>query len=138
GTTYEMAGDYGGIAMNPYDHKARLVHGSLGSDIKESLIGAFDLPEGRWFFLQVHQRLGGARPLSEVYVDSDLVGRSTAQNMNGYPISRVRYGLVSAQQAEPLGLWFDRTIAQTTDVADTSCPWPLGEAAPSVTAPWPP
>lgn len=132
------AGDYGGIVMYGYDHKARLVHGSLGTDDREDLTGPFDLPEGRWFFIQVHQRFGGARPFSEVYVDSDVVGRSTAQNMDGDPIDRVRAGLVSAQQENPLDLWLDRVVVKTAAAVDTSCPWPLGEGAPSALAPWPP
>ena len=135
--SYGNASDFGGILLG-IDHKARLVHGWAANDTRQTLVGPFDVPEGRWFFIQVHQRLGGPSPFSEVYLDDQLIGRSTAPNTQGAPIDRVRFGIVSAQQLAPLSLWLDRVVVKTAAGADPSCPWPLEDASPSALVPWPP
>jgi hypothetical protein len=63
----------------------------------------FQLPIGRWFWLEVHQRLGntaGGGTLNEVYVDGRLVMTSTEANRgsstatDNSAITKVKYGLV--------------------------------------------
>ena len=75
---------------------------------------SFTLPEGRWFWLEVHQfldrRTGVAR--SSVHVDDRQVSSSRLANMYGTAVDRVRFGLVAVdavRQTRPLTLWFDRS-----------------------------
>lgn len=112
--SYPTSADHGGIVINGSDKRARLVRDTLGvASGQEVLVGPFDLPEGRWFRLEVRQRLGsGAGASSEVFLDDSFQGGSDAPNMYaGRSIERVRVGLVaiaSGSQTQPLTLWFDR------------------------------
>jgi len=106
--------DWGGVSIYGSDHHARLLRFGAGRD-NDTLVGPFDLPEGRWFTLEVHEHLSaGAGALSELYLDGDLVGRSTKPNTYGRPIQRIRYGIVAIAedaQRKPLDLWFDQASA---------------------------
>jgi hypothetical protein len=77
----------------------------------DTLVGPIALPEGRWFRLEVHERLsGGTGALSELYLDGKLIGKSTAPNTYGRSIQRIRYGIVAiaeGAQTKPLELSFD-------------------------------
>lgn len=103
--------DWGGVSIYGSDRRARLLRFGAGRP-NDTLVGPIDLPEDRWFTLEVHQRLSsGGGALSELYVDGELVGSSTAPNTYGRQIERVRFGIVaiaSGAQQRPLGLWFDR------------------------------
>jgi polysaccharide lyase-like protein len=108
------AGDVGGVVVWGSDRRARLVLSRYGGH-ERILVGPFDVPEGLWFSLLVHQRLAkpSGRALNEVYVDGLLTGSSRAGNTAGRKIQRVRYGLVALNagaQRDPLTLWFDRCI----------------------------
>ncbi|MEA2347522.1 MAG: Polysaccharide lyase [Thermoleophilaceae bacterium] len=108
--------DRSGIAIYGSDKKARLVRAKLGVE-QVPLVGPFDLPEGRWFYLEVHQRLGTKNAVSEVYLDGKKVGSSTQANTYGRPVTRVRYGLVAMAagvQTKPLSLWFDKATMGST------------------------
>jgi hypothetical protein len=120
--TYGSQSDYGGIVISGGDHRARLIRGTNATGTRDVLMEPFDVPEGRWFFLQVHQRLGESNALNEVYFDAALVGRSTEANTYGRAIDRIRYGLVDVNQANPVALWFDRVIAKDA-VGESGCPW---------------
>jgi hypothetical protein len=106
--------DWGGVSIYGSDHRARLLRFGAGRD-NDTLAGPITLPEGRWFTLEVHQRLSaGSGALSELYVDGNLVGRSTRPNTYGRPIERIRYGIVAiaeGAQKKPLELWFDDATA---------------------------
>jgi hypothetical protein len=72
---------FGGVGLRTDDHKFHLVQGGLGPETR--LGGGFDLPLGRWAWVEVHQRFGessGQSPLNEVYVDGRLVSTSTQPN----------------------------------------------------------
>jgi hypothetical protein len=79
--------------------------------------GRFYLPENRWFWLEVHQRLDarldGARPLSEVFVDGSLVWTSTQPNnfpdSDGVP-TKLRFGYASGAPSDGY-LFVDRATA---------------------------
>jgi hypothetical protein len=133
--------DYGGITIDGFDHRVRLVRGTYSTGVSDTLAGPFDVPEGRWFFVLVHQRLGTENALSEVYMDSNLIGRSTAPNTFGRPIERVRYGLASVKQANPIELWFDRAIAikrTATTGGGSGCAWSITDSTASQPSSWPP
>jgi len=109
--------DWGGVVIYGGDKKARLMRFNMKGS-STVLVGPFDVPEGRWFTLEVHQRLSGSSgdALSELYLDGTLVGRSTAANTYGRTIERLRTGLVAdggAKQTNPLTLWFDRARIST-------------------------
>jgi hypothetical protein len=119
------SGDIGGIVIWGSDKRARLKLGTYSGSTEKVLAGPFDVPEGRWFWLEVHQKLGTSGALSEVYLDGALVGSSTAANTNGRTIERIRYGLVAqggSSQTNPLTLYFDRARVST------SATGPLGTA----------
>jgi len=106
--------DWGGVSIYGSDRRARLLRFGAGRD-NDTLVGPLSLPEGRWFTLEVHQRLSsGAGALSELYLDGQLVGSSSAPNTYGRGIDRIRYGIVAiaeGDQTQPLELWFDRATA---------------------------
>ena len=86
-------------------------------------IGSFDVPEGRWFTIEVRQRLSsGAHASNEVLLDHRRIGRSSRPNMYaGRPIERVRFGIVaiaSGSQTRPLALYFDTAAATGGRIAD--------------------
>jgi hypothetical protein len=120
--------DSGGVSISGSDRRARLLRFGAGRP-KDTLVGPIALPEGRWFTLEVHQRLSdGAGALSELYLDGVLVGSSTRPNTYGRPIERLRYGLVaiaSDSQQKPLELWFDRaTVGPRRAGGGTPAPTP--------------
>jgi hypothetical protein len=106
--------DWGGVSIYGSDHRARLLRFGAGRP-NDTLVGPFDLPEGRWFTLEAHERLSaGADAYSELYLDGSLVGSSTRPNTYGRPIQRIRYGIVAIAedaQRKPLDLWFDQATA---------------------------
>jgi hypothetical protein len=111
---YGTRADIGGVVVWGSDRRARLV---LSHYLRRErvLVGPFEVPEGLWFSLLVHQRLArdGGRALSEVYIDGAIVGSSRNGSTAGREIHRVRYGLVaisSGAQTKPLTLWFDRCL----------------------------
>jgi hypothetical protein len=122
--------DWGGISIWGSDRRARLLRFGMQRPT-DTLVGPFDLPEGRWFSLEVYQRLQGplgGRAVSEVHVDGRLIGRSDAPNTYGRPISRIRYGIVAVSagaQTLPLHLWVDEAF-----VSDRSR-WPLSGGPPA-------
>jgi len=132
--------DWGGVSIYGSDHRARLLRFGAGRP-NDTLVGPLDLPEGRWFTLEVHQRrsatAGGA--LSELYVDGKLVGKSTAPNTYGRAATRVRYGVVaiaSGSQQKPLELYFDNASMGTSSyfgagTAPAPAPEPAPEPAPA-------
>jgi hypothetical protein len=90
-------------------------------------MGPFDLPEGRWVFVEVRQRLSTSSPLNEVYVDGERLGRSAAQNSFGRPAETLRYGLVRIEQLAPTHLWFDRAVSRVS-APGGSCNWSITTA----------
>lgn len=106
---------HGGVVVNESDRRAYLVAEQLGGGGQTQLIGPFDLPRDRWFRLEVSQRLGTGDALSEVRLDGQVVGQSTAANMTSERRPRrIRYGIVAIDagaQRRPLRLWFDRATA---------------------------
>jgi hypothetical protein len=110
--THTDNADQGGLVIYGSDRQARLVRTQLNGGGQQDLTKPFDLPEGRWFWVEVHQRLGAANALNEIYLDGALIDRSADPNMYaGRPIERIRYGLVAiadGAQTNPLTLNFDR------------------------------
>jgi hypothetical protein len=105
-----QAGDQtGGVVFQPDDSVA-VQRGSTPIDG-----GRFYLPENKWFWLEVHQRLHEDRPLSEVFVDGQLVWTSNAPNAYvGGEVKRVRFGFAAGSPATGSSLHLDRaTISES-------------------------
>jgi hypothetical protein len=102
---------YGGIVLGS-DDKYRLVRGTTGGS--ETQLGpSFSVPQNRWFWLEVHQRLStdSTKALSEVFLDGRLIASSQDQNStagSGAPISHVKFGLINAVGSSTY-MWVDRS-----------------------------
>ncbi len=137
--------DRSGIVIYNSDKKARILRQKLGVE-QVPLAAPFDLPEGRWFWIEVHQKLSkGAGALSEVFLDGTKVASSTDPNTYGRGVTRLRSGIVAvdaSRQTTPLTLWFDRATLSTTQVAPlgatTPPPPPADTTAPETTITSPP
>jgi LysM repeat protein len=116
---YGSGGDYGAIEFWSTDRKARFILGKYSNDPSITLGNTFSLPEGRWFWLEVHQRFSttSGRALTDVYVDGRRVSSSTRANTFGRPADRLRTGIVAiadGRQSRPLTLYFDRVKVSTS------------------------
>jgi hypothetical protein len=120
---FGAGGDYGGVVVFGSDRRARLLRGRY-SGHGTSIAGTFDLPEGRWFWLEVHQRLStGGDARNEVFVDGRRVGASHEPNSFGRPIDRIRYGIVAihaGQQTRNVTVYFDRASVSRRRVGQLS------------------
>ena len=105
--------DYSGVVLSDADGKAYLVSGNASG--RRAIAGPVDVPEGRWFFLEVRQQLSQGNALNEIYLDGGLVAASRQSNFFGRPVERVRYGLIEIDQQLPATLWFDRAVARNTE-----------------------
>ncbi len=107
--------DRSGIVIYRSDRKARLVRQKLGIE-QEAITPRFTLPEGRWFHLEVRQRLSRrSGAVNEVYIDGRRVTRSRKANTYGRGVDRLRAGIVATdenRQRRSLRLWFDRVTVR--------------------------
>jgi hypothetical protein len=112
------AADYSGVVIYGGDKRSRLVIDRIATGTQIELSQAFDLPEGRWFHLEVHQRLGSDSGVNEVYLDGTRITSSNQPNLEpGRGVDRVRYGIVaiaSGSQTNPLQLQFDNATVATS------------------------
>jgi hypothetical protein len=103
----DSQGSFSGIRVQA-DGQLQLVANNAPLDVKE-----FPAPEGRWFWLEVHQKLGATNgaALNEVFLDGRLVSTSSIANYLGVgPVMRVKYGLVNAPllSGQTANLFVDR------------------------------
>jgi predicted RecA/RadA family phage recombinase len=121
-----------GVVIYSGDRKGHFVCWQLGvSGSATAQIGPFDIPEGRWVWLEVHQHLGSTsgEAMSQVWVDGQSAGTSTEANSFGRDVTRIRYGLVAiadGAQTNPLNLYLDRATVSTNYTG------PLGSETPPV------
>lgn len=115
--------DQGGIVINEGDKLSYLERDHQnpdGSWSQTDLTNGFELPYGRWFWLEVHQRFESATgAVNEVYIDGQRVASSTESNMFGRGIERIRYGIVAiaaGDQDNSLSLDFGRATVATGEV----------------------
>ena len=86
---------HGGVVLRT-DDQYHVVRGNTNSPNGDVNVGpAFDLPEGGYFWLEVHQRLDPSNSLTEVFLNGRLISTSAATNSFpdsfGIP-SRISYG----------------------------------------------
>jgi hypothetical protein len=136
--SHPNSADHGGIVINGGDRRARLAMDKLGPGTQDELGEPFDLPEGRWFHLEVHQRLSssGGAAVNEVFLDGIRVASSDRANLEaGRGVDRMRYGIVaiaSGSQTRPLELLFDKATVNTARTG------PDGDLVAPVEPPQPP
>src|SRR3954454_4456071 len=134
------AADYSGIVIYGGDKRSRLVIDRIATGTQIELSQAFDLPEGRWFHIEVHQRLGATSGLNEVYLDGTKISSSTQPNLEpGRGVDRIRYGIVaiaSGSQTNPLRLQFDDATVSTAQTGpDAALAQPVTPVTPPPVAP---
>jgi hypothetical protein len=105
------SGDVGGVELE--DGMIRLIRQDYDGANFASLSPRVPVPVGRWFTLEVVQRLGRGDAYTDLYVDGELVGHSEKPNSRGRPIRHIRFGYVSvAPQCTPASTFFiDRIFA---------------------------
>ena len=107
--TYGGSGDVGGLSIE--GGELRLIQNRYGQ-VERQLINAGRVPQGRWFWVEVHQRLSGrdGQALSELFVDGRRVGSSTRANSAGRVVNHVRFGAVNVTSrcSRPSSVNFDR------------------------------
>ena len=105
-------GDVGGVEF--HRGSAYLMRQDYNGNNFAVLGNQFALPAGRWFFMEVHQRLSavGGQALSEVYIDGAKVATSVQANSRGRRIRNVRFGYVYADGPDSI-LYVDRVAAGT-------------------------
>ncbi|MGI8729747.1 MAG: heparin lyase I family protein [Solirubrobacteraceae bacterium] len=108
-STYGATGDVGGVRIE--QGKLYLDQGWYGG-ATTPLIGPVGIPEGRWFWLEVHQKLSGDadHALSEVFLDGRKVGSSSQANSAGRAINHIRFGntTLASQCSKPASIYYDR------------------------------
>jgi hypothetical protein len=92
--SYGETGDVGGLSIE--EGRLNVIQNHYGQ-AERRLIAGPAVPEGRWFWVELHQRFSGAdgQALSELYVDGHLVGSSTKANSAGRQIDHLRFGVVN-------------------------------------------
>jgi hypothetical protein len=90
---YEGEGDVGGVELE--DGVIRLVRSNYDGANYARLTPSAPVPIGRWFTIEVVQRVGVSDAYNALYLDGSLVGSSTAPNSRGRPIRHIRFGYVS-------------------------------------------
>jgi hypothetical protein len=116
-----VSDDWGGISIWHSDKLARLLLFNAAGDTA-TLVGPFNIPEGRWNWIEVHQIFSShsGSAYSAVYLNGSLVGTSTLANKYALGITRIRFGLVAIaenSQTNPLSLWFDRAYIGTSQLS---------------------
>ena len=106
---YGGSGDVGGLSID--QGRLNLIQNHYGQTERKLILGGA-VPEGRWFWVEVHQRLASidGAALSELYLDGRLVGSSTKANSAGRPIDHLRFGVVnvSGSCSDAATIFFDR------------------------------
>lgn len=107
-------GDVGGIEINS-NGRAQLMRADYDGGNYAALTRDFELPRGRWFWIEVHQRLSkhDGQALNEVYLDGRRLDASARANSRGRGVTEVRHGLVAVagECSPPSTFFFDRPSA---------------------------
>jgi arylsulfatase A-like enzyme len=126
-TRTDATSDFGGIRISGSDHKARLVRANLGTGAVEEIGSPFNLQEGCWNWVSVHQKLSDRAPsnplhaVNEVFVNGYKVVDSIApNNYKGVGAKQVRVGLADIDEAAqdvPLEYYVDNAFAGASNAA---------------------
>jgi hypothetical protein len=103
------SGETGGLLVD--DGKLLLKRSNYDGSNYASLTEPVPVPAGRWFWVEVHQRLSEVpgEALNELYIDNRMVGSSTVANSRGRQIDHLRYGYVyNLDKGGASNLYMDR------------------------------
>ena len=105
---YGDQGDVGGLRIE--NGGLYLDVGRYGEDTTQ-LVGPVPLPERRWVWVEVHQRLAAREgdALSELWVDGRRAGASSRPNSFGRTVTHIRFGNVTLESdcSRAGSVWFD-------------------------------
>jgi hypothetical protein len=92
--SYGSAGDVGGLLAE--NGQLRVQKRYYNGTASAALTPSVAIPAGRWFWVEVHQKLSDVpgQALTALYLDGALVGSSTSPNSSGRVINHIRYGHV--------------------------------------------
>ena len=92
--SYQGDGDTGGLTIE--QGSIHLVRSNYNRE-EHVLIDGGKAPQGRWFWVELHQRFSGTdgQALSELYLDGRKLGSSTNANSAGRGIDNLRAGVVN-------------------------------------------
>ena len=92
---YQGSGDTGGLFVENGVLKVKREDYTGANFLR--LVDGGPIPAGRWFWVEVHQKLAGVdgQALTELYVDGVKRGSSTLANSRGRPVTSIRHGYVS-------------------------------------------
>jgi len=111
---YGSGGDVGGVEVS-ISGRARVMREDYSGANYAVLTKEAVLPEARWFWLEVHQKISNVdgQALNELYVDGVKIDSTTTANSRGRQITEVRHGLVAmAGECAPANtMYFDRVSA---------------------------
>jgi hypothetical protein len=111
---YGSGGDVGGIEIST-SGRARIMREDYSGANYAVLSKEVALPEARWFWLEVHQKISNVdgQAINELYLDGVKIDSTTTANSRGRAITEVRHGLVAlAPECSPANtLYFDRVSA---------------------------
>jgi hypothetical protein len=115
---------HGGLSLRS-DDKYHVVRGSTASPTADINVGPeFDLPQNRYIWLEVHQRLDTVNALTEVFLDGRLIMTTAAQNTYhdsiGIP-TRVSYG-IGTVSSNAFQLYLDRASLGDRQVGAVGAP----------------
>lgn len=115
---YGSQGNTSGIAIYGGDNRLHAECDTYDDKWGHELGTGVVVPEGRWFKAELHERVGSiaGSALTELYVDGVRVSTSTAaNNLNGRPTDRVRFGVVAVSvQEKGFGLQFRNAYVAPT------------------------
>jgi hypothetical protein len=108
---YAGGGDVGGVLLE--NGTLRLARENYDGTNFADLSPSAPVPVGRWFSIEVVQRLGASEAYNEFYLDGTLIGTSTTPNSRGRPIRHIRFGYVGVapQCTPPSSFYIDRVFA---------------------------
>jgi hypothetical protein len=102
------ASHVGGVVIE--GGKLKVKYGTYRS--QSTVLAPVPAPRGRWFWLEVHQRLSRkpGRALTELFLDDRRVGRSRAPNTTTSRAARIRFGNVAMASncSSSAEIYFDR------------------------------
>jgi hypothetical protein len=115
---------HGGVSLRT-DDQFHVVRGNIANPAADINVGpSFALPEGSYFWLEVHQRLDTENPLTEVFLNGRLISTSAAQNnyadSAGIP-SRINYG-IGTTQTNSFQIHLDRAELDVRQVGAVGAP----------------
>jgi hypothetical protein len=116
----------GGIWIDSTGRVVVYRHSDNGGQVPLVILGNRAIPEGKWVWIELHQRLSttDGQALTEVFMDGVSKGSSTARNINGGTVTRYRVGITDASAAKTaITADFDRAYLGTKKLG------PLGSAS---------